>query len=143
MEDEQIKEKIIDIIKKYPIAALATVEGDEPRARYISIETDEDLNLVAFTFTQSRKVAQIKDNKNVYLLFGADPREEKNPCVNIEATAEICLDMDARRQFWQEAFGDYFSGPEDPNYAIIRISPRRIEYYGSYEKEPDIYCPEG
>ena len=139
MKNEVLKKKILDVIRKYPIASLATVKEGKPWARYISIDADDDLNLVVSSSAQSRKIDQIKQNNNVHIVFGADSQDMKKPFINVEATAEICVDIKTKRRFWQEAFIDFFTGPEDPNYAIIKISPSRIEYYGSYEQEPEVY----
>ena len=64
------------------------------------------------------------------------------PFINIEATAEVRIDEETRRRCWRDDFGAFFSGPDDPNYAVITIAPVRIEYYGSYAEPPEIYQPD-
>ncbi|MFH1038158.1 MAG: pyridoxamine 5'-phosphate oxidase family protein [PVC group bacterium] len=130
---------MVEVIRKYPTGALATVKDGKPWVRHIGVSTDDDLHLVAISYVQSRKVDQIKKNRNVHIAFGLDPQNEKNPFINVEANAEVRTNAITRQQFWQDAFRGFFSGPDDPNYAVIKITPARIEYYGSYEQAPEVY----
>jgi len=141
MGDKDVKEKIIELVREYPIGALATIDKNRPWVRYIGFDIDDDCRLFAASYTESRKVDQIKVNHNVHVVFGLDPREEEKPFINYAGTARILMDSATRERFWQEMYGDFFSGPDDPNYAIIEVSPQLIEYYGTYLREPEIYRP--
>ena len=72
MKREVLKQKIVRVIRDYPTVALATVGDGKPRVRYIGVYTDDDLNLTAISYLQSRKVEQIRANGNVHIACGLD-----------------------------------------------------------------------
>ena len=47
--------------------------------------------------------------------------------------------METKKKYWHEMLGDFFSGPEDPNYVVIKISPQTIEYMSADACQPEVY----
>ena len=137
MENNALRDKILDVIKGAHLATLATVNDGKPAARYMVIKQDDGLNLYAVTYANSRKVRQISQNNNVYVLIGGEPKNYQAPYVNIQATAGVLSDAATRKRCWNETLKSYFSGPDDPNYVVIRIAPQFIEYMA-----PNAHCPE-
>lgn len=139
MKKEELKNKVIEIMKQYPVASIATIKDGKPWVRYMATQTDEEMNLWTTSFAQARKIAQIKKDKNVHATLGADPKDWNKPYVNIIGTAEILTDSESKKKCWHEVLAQFFSGPEDPNYVVIKISPKTIEYMSPEAMEPEIY----
>jgi len=139
MEKEELRNKIIKVIEESKLGSLATIKDGKPWVRYMVIHPDEGLNLYTTTFTKSRKVEQIKKNDNIHITIGADPKNWETAYVNIQAKASVSTDLEMKKKCWCDMLKQFFSGPEDPNYAVIKISPEAIEYMSPGAHEPEIY----
>ena len=139
MEKSELKDKIIKLISKTQLASLATTENGKPWVRYMIMSGESDLTLYTTTFSSARKVQQIKENNNVNVIIGGDQENFKNPHINIQATAQIAADLETKKKFWDDHLKRFFSGPEDPNFSVIKISPQVIEYTSGDALKPEIY----
>jgi general stress protein 26 len=139
MSSPELKNKIFEVIKKYPVSSVATINEDKPWVRYMVVQPDENLNLWTTSFANSRKLEQIQKNNNVHVTLGADPQDWHKPYVNVVGKAEILTDKETKKKCWNEMLSEFFSGPEDPNYVVIKISPEKIEYMCADARQPEIY----
>ena len=133
-----LEQKILDIIHKPQMAALATVtEMNNPWVRYVVTVGGGDLSLRCATFLESRKVQQIENNPNVHVTCGVESFKKMQPYLQIQGKARVTTDKDERHSFWNEMLEPIFNGPDDPKYANIVVDAYRIEYCtpGSYEPE--------
>jgi len=133
-----LKQRILDILHKPQLAALATVtEKNNPWVRYVVTVGDGDLVIRCATFGTSRKVSQIEHNPNVHLTCGVTSLQEMQPYLQIQGQARVTKDNDERHNFWNDLLAPIFSGPDDPNYTVLIIQPYRIEYCtpGVYDAE--------
>jgi general stress protein 26 len=139
MENEILKNKIVDVLKRSVLAAVATIKDGKPWVRYMVVMQGSGLSLWTTTFTQSRKIQEIKKDKNLDLIIGGDEKNFKAPYLNVRATAEVFTDIKTKKQYWNDMLKSYYSGPEDPNLAIIIISPQVIEYMSGESMTPEVY----
>ena len=64
--------------------------------------------------------------------------------VNVIGVADVVEDADERKRIW-EAFPEeidlyqYFAGPDDSRFALIRVTPKRIECTHPDHPQPDVY----
>jgi len=133
-----LQQRILDIVHKPQLAALATVtEKNNPWVRYVVTVGDGDLVIRCATFVKSRKIEQIKNNSNVHLTCGVNSFQEMQPYLQIQGQARVSTDKNERHGFWNDMLDPIFDGPDDPQYCVIVIEPYRIEYCtpGSYEPE--------
>jgi general stress protein 26 len=135
---EELKNKITQLVKKYPLSVVATVSAGKPFARYMMLVCDEKLNFYSATALNSKKVAQVKDNKNVCAVIGADINDMNNPYAAIYGRAEISNNPELKKKIWCDHLKDYFKGPEDENYIVFKITPDYIEYMSPGKMEPEI-----
>jgi len=127
-----LKQRILEIIRKPHLACFATVTEDgKPWVRYVSAVGNEDLTVKFSTFVNSRKVLQIKDNPEVHLTCGCTSLESSDCYLQIQGTATFTTDYHERHSFWNEHLKGYFSGPDDPNYGILVVTPYRVELWGA------------
>ena len=136
-----LQKKIYNLMKEYPLAALATVTEDgKPWVRFIMIAPEKDLSINFATLLNSRKVAQINHNPEVHLACGAALVDSVAPYVQIAGTAKTSRDETIRKAMWTDALTKYFTGPDDANYCVGIIEPYRIEYF-SMPKPPEVWTP--
>ncbi|MFS0727062.1 pyridoxamine 5'-phosphate oxidase family protein [Paenibacillus sp. 1P07SE] len=129
MADKQALEKqIIDVLKDNPFCSFGTVEGNRPKVRYMALFHD-GLQLHLATSRKTHKVEELKDNPQVFLLVGYDGKWGRE-VLSIEGKGEVTKDDSLREKVWSKELERWFSGPDDPDYVILDITPERIELTG-------------
>ncbi len=124
-----LKERILAKINQPTLMVLATVTEDgKPWVRYVTPMADENLTLWMATFIRSRKVAQIRKNPEVHLTVGVTTMQTAESYLQIQGRAEILSDEKTKKTVWFDQLKATFSGPDDPNYVVCKITPYRIEY---------------
>ena len=140
-----LKDKILEVIEGVNISAFATVENSPhpiPRVRYMVTMGFPDLTIRTATHKSSTKNSQIKNNpKGCITIWGGETLEDiKKPYVLMNTDIEILDDEKSKKEFWNPMLGNFFSGPDDPEYVILNLKPYSIEYYseGKIEKMTSI-----
>lgn len=124
--------------KKAIWCALATVDGDAPRVRMIHPTWDGDVLWFA-TGPASPKAKQLRDNPKVDIQYQVAPPDFIH--VMVRGQAELVTDQATKQHAWDAIdydltqFGS--TGPDDPNFLPVRITPTRVELsemFGSVNK---------
>ncbi len=124
--------------KKAVWCAIATVDGEQPRVRIVHPTWDGETLWFA-TGPTSPKAEQLRQNPNVDIQYQVAPPDFVH--VMVRGTAELISDEATKKHAWDAIdydltqFGS--SGPEDPNFLPIRITPTRVELsemFGSTNK---------
>ena len=138
MEATNIKEEIWRRIKEEQIVFLATVEEKQPKVRPITLLYIDNKFWVT-TNINSSKAKQILENPKTELCLFLENKENpyNSGYVRAEGIAKITLDRDTKFKVGQKAgvFGTYFKNIDDPDYALMEILPKRIEYIRPTEKK--------
>ena len=125
--------------KKAVWCAIATVAGNEPRVRIVHPTWDGDVLWFA-TGPDSPKASQLRENPKVDIQYQVAPPDFVH--VMVRGVAELVSDPAAKQRAWDAIdydltqFGS--SGPDDPNFLPIRITPDRVELsemFGSANKK--------
>ena len=130
MDKKELKEKIMEVTSGVKLAGLATVKDGKPWVRYVMV-TNKDLMFYFTCALSSRKIEQIKKNNNVHLTLGFD-MAKPGPYVQVPGVAEIFTDEETKKSFWNDMLKVYFSGPEDPDYCVVKVKPDFIEFWSSH-----------
>ncbi|MGC1403395.1 MAG: pyridoxamine 5'-phosphate oxidase family protein [Thermodesulfobacteriota bacterium] len=139
---QELKQKIMAKLSGPTLCALGTLTEDgKPWVRYVTPFADENLTLWMATFINSRKVGQIKKNPEVHLTTGVATMETAESYLQIQGKAEIITDQATKKAVWNDHLKGIFTGPEDPNYAVCKITPYRIEYQGMGMAPSEIWEP--
>jgi general stress protein 26 len=121
--------------------ALATVTEDgKPWVRYVTPMADENMTLWCATFLQSRKVGQIGKNPEVHLTVGVKDLPTAESWLQVQGRGEVLTDEPTRHAAWMPELSGQFSGPDDPNFAVLKITPYRIEYQIMAPVPPAAFC---
>jgi general stress protein 26 len=135
-----LKKKIQDKMKTPQLSALATItEEGKPWVRYVTPLMDENMTIWMATFAASRKVGHIKKNPEVHLTVGVTSMETAKSYLQIQGRAEVLTDAATKQAAWGDHLKGIFSGPDDPNYNVIKITPHRIEYQGMGIVPPEVW----
>ena len=138
---KELKEKILSKFEGPTLCALATVTEDgKPWVRYVTPPgMDDDMTIWLATFTNSRKIRQITKNPEVHLTAGVASFETAESYLQIQAKAEILTDTKTKEAVWFDHLQGVFSGPDDPNYCVCKITPYRIEYHKMGPVPPEVW----
>ena len=137
-EREDFFKAVDEACKKAVWCAIATVAGDEPRVRIVHPTWDGETLWFA-TGPTSPKADQLRENPNVDIQYQVAPPEFVH--VMVRGKAELVSDQATKNHAWDAIdydltqFGS--TGPEDPNFLPIRITPTRVELsemFGSVNK---------
>ena len=135
-----LKEQIAAIIMPLQLSSVATIaEGGKPWVRYVMTVGKDDLSVRFATFAKSRKVAQIAANPEVHVTLGVSDPSVMTPYLQIQGRARFSTVVEERHAFWSEMLANYFSGPDDPNYGVVIVTPYRIELAKAGEPVPEVW----
>jgi general stress protein 26 len=137
----ELKKKILAKMRGVTLCALATVtENGKPWVRYVTPpRMDDDMIIWIATFANSRKVKQIEKNPEVHLTTGVTSLETAESYLQIQARAEILTDGKTKKAVWFDHLQGIFSGPDDPNYCVCKVTPYRIEYHTMGPVPPEVW----
>jgi general stress protein 26 len=139
---QTLKRKILAKLTAPTLCVLATVTEDgKPWARYVTPFADDNLIIWMATFANSRKIAQIRRNPEVHLTTGVTDARIAMPYLQIQGRAEILTDQETKKAAWSEYLTQIFSGPDDPNYVVCKITPYRIEWQPEGPGTPEVWEP--
>ncbi|MCK2019721.1 pyridoxamine 5'-phosphate oxidase family protein [Peribacillus frigoritolerans] len=135
MSQNQIKEKVLNIIRDHKIGVLSSVENNKPHSRYMTFFND-DLTLYTPTSGQTEKIDEIEKNPNVHILIGYDNEGLGDSYLEISGTSKINESQELKDKLWNESFEKWFEGPKDPNYLILQIKPESIRLMNNNGEPP-------
>ncbi|MGC2062564.1 MAG: pyridoxamine 5'-phosphate oxidase family protein [Thermodesulfovibrionales bacterium] len=137
-----LQQKIYDAGKDLQLLNFATItEEGRPWVRYVVGMADKDLVFRFCTHQGSKKIEEIRKNRNVHISLGAENLESAKHWLQVAGTAEVSTEKAERDSFWFDALKNYFSGPDDPNYCIVIVKPTRIEFGTMGNMEPEVWHP--
>ena len=116
---------------------LATVDANEgPRVRPVTLVAYDSAYWIE-TGATSAKVAQIRNNPKIELCL-VFAEGSNSGYVRLAGRAKITTDAATKERVSShtEFFADYWNGPDDPDFALLRIVPETVEYMRPGEMEP-------
>ena len=125
---EEVKEEVWGHFKDFQPVHLATIDGDSPRVRPVTL-IHFDKKMWVMTGSGDAKIRQIKENDNIEfcLLLGVGENSGYVRCVG---KAEIVNDVATRKLIADNTpfFKTFWQDTNDPRYALLRIHAKDIEY---------------
>ncbi|MFD2571882.1 pyridoxamine 5'-phosphate oxidase family protein [Spirosoma soli] len=125
MELDKLRDKIKDI----RIAMLTTLEedGDFHTRPMATHEMDPDGTMWFFTYDNSHKVDEVRQNERVSVAF-SDPGSELY--VTTKGIAEVVKDRMKINELWSDILKTWFpNGKEDPHIALLKVTIHAGEYW--------------
>lgn len=120
-------EKFYDLLNQFDTAMLASQDrqnGFHARPMQVA-QVDSDGTLWFLTGWDTPKIREIDFNHQVLLTF-----QDKNHYVSLTGQATLVRSHEKVADLWREAFKVWFpQGKDDPNLALIRVTPEYGEYW--------------
>lgn len=140
----QVISAAIDVMKTARYTTLITLGSDgRPQARIVDPATPEqDLTIWIATNPLTRKVAEIKHDARVTLLYFDAKLGEY---VTVIGTATLVSDSTSKVKHWKSDWAPFYkSGPRGSDYLLIRVKPSRLEVVSPSHKvvsDPKTWLP--
>ena len=132
---KDIRQEVWDLLKTTQCVYLATAEADQPRVRPVTL-LDIDEKFWIATSPRSAKARQILRNPNVEFCI---PLEEEcgNGYARIAGVAAVVTDSAVRAEIGGKIpfLKEHWTGTDDPNLCLIRITRVEVEYLKPGEME--------
>lgn len=92
-----------------------------PTASTISASKADGIRWITFcTGIGSNKAERIKKCNRASVCFSSIDHN-----ITLVGTIEILTDLETKKEMWYSGLGNHFSGPEDPNYCVLRFNTER------------------
>ncbi len=115
-----------DLVKKVRFPVLATVEGDQPRARPVSPVRTEGFTVYVANLKSYGKTQEIEINAKVELCYVDDDHNQ----VRITGTAEVVKDRKLLEEIWNSnrLLQHYLGSIDNPELIVYKIIPARVRF---------------
>jgi general stress protein 26 len=122
------KQKVYDILKSFSAAMFVTIgPSGRPESRPMQIaHVDDDAgDLWFFTGNGGTLTQEIETEDTVLLVFQSD-----SAYLSLRGKARAIHDKARSRSYWKEPYRVWFpGGPDDPQLALLGVSPIDAEYW--------------
>lgn len=131
-----MKEEVWGLFTDSQEVYFATVEGDQPRVRPVTLLNIGEKFWIA-TSPRSAKARQIRRNPNVEFCLPLSD-ERGGGYLRVAGLASVVTDPETRAAIGGKIpfLNRYWSGVDDPNFSLIRITRVEVEYLRPGDMEP-------
>lgn len=123
---QEVIKRAGEIIKKnsgegtYCSISLIDLDG-YPTTSTITASQSDGINWITFcTGFGGTRTNRIDNCNRASICFNADDYN-----ITLVGTMEIITDLEVRKEMWYNGLYNHFSGPEDPNYCVLRFITKR------------------
>lgn len=119
------------IIESDRFPFLASVDGEEPRVRPVTLSWEENFTTYFVSLRRFHKTVELAANPNVEFCF----MDVKHDQVRISGTAEIVTDRELLQRAWDRdpLLQKYLRTLDNPEFMLWRVRPRRVRYMKEWE----------
>jgi len=114
--------------KDFQHVFLATMDGDQPRVRPVTL-IKFDRKFWVTTDTWSEKIKQIQKNPKVEFSFVCK-KGNRDCCIRMIGLAKIITDKQVKIKLARHCdfFSKHWESVDDPNYTLLEIFPSEVTY---------------
>ena len=131
------KKSALKILKESYVGTMATIQENKPHTRYMTFFNDEFI-LYTVTSKQTEKVDELEANPHTHILIGYEGEGFGDDFLEIQGTVTISSDETMKEKVWNKMLKPWFSGPEDPNLVILKVTPDTIRLMNKKGEEPQV-----
>jgi uncharacterized pyridoxamine 5'-phosphate oxidase family protein len=127
-EKAKLKDEVFQYFIEQQHIFLATVEGNQPRVRPVTLICLRDGFYVA-TGSDDAKTSQIQSNPKVEFCLLVEEGESRGT-IRAECVASLVKDAEIRAHIFEKIpfMKEFFQTPKDPKYTLIKLEPKTFEY---------------
>lgn len=120
-------DRVWDVIEKARIGMLVTRFAAGMRARPLEARPDREANAIFFvTDVRGAKDDEVEAAPDVCLVF-IDHAEKAY--LSLTGRAEVLRDTAKAKDIWKSTDDVWWSGPDDPNVRVLRVTPMTAELW--------------
>jgi general stress protein 26 len=130
---EDVRELALATMRQAKFPILATVDGDQPRARPVSPVRTDGFTAYVASFRSSHKTGELEQNARVELCYMSDQHDQ----VRITGIAEVVTDRDVIQQIWDTnpLLRSYLGTIDNPEFLLYRIRPAQVRFMREWALE--------
>ena len=130
---DDVRELALETMREAKFPILASLDGDQPRARPVSpVRTDQFTTYVA-SFRHSHKTGELARNGRVELCYMDSDHDQ----VRITGVAEIVTDREVIQAIWDTnpLLRSYLVTVDNPEFILYRIVPSQVRFMREWALE--------
>jgi general stress protein 26 len=139
---EDVPELARGVIRAGKFPLLATVDGDQPRLRPMTLSWEENFTTYFVSLKRFHKTQELAANPKVEVCF----LDEHHSQVRISGIAELVTDPALRRKAWDRdpLIPRFLGSIDNPEFQLLRVRPTRVRYMKEWALEyHDVPLPAG
>ncbi|WP_017473524.1 pyridoxamine 5'-phosphate oxidase family protein [Amphibacillus jilinensis] len=140
MNEQELKQTIIKILDDHQIGTMATIANQRPHSRYMTFFHD-NFTLYTATSKDTHKVDDLRQNPYVHIIIGYSYEGIGDQYLEIEGQCELHDEPLIKDRLWNDKLKHWFSGPEDPNYLVLKITPSEFHLKNTNDHQNHRYKP--
>ena len=115
-----------EIVKSDRAPILATLDGDQPRARPVSLVKIDGFTVYVGNLRRYHKTAEIQANPKVEMCF----MDAHHNQVRLTGVAEVVTDRPTLEEIWNAnpLMRQFLGRMDNPEFILYRIRPERVRY---------------
>lgn len=129
------KDSALKILEESFVGTMATIQQNKPNSRYMTFFSDE-FTLYTATSKQTEKVDELEENPHTHVLIGYEGKGMGDDYLDIEGTVSLSDDQELKKKIWNDHMKPWFSGPDDPDLIILKITPDSVRLINKKGKPP-------
>jgi general stress protein 26 len=133
IEPGEVRELAAALVRGARFPSLATIDGDQPRARPVSPVRTEEFTVYVANLKSYHKTGEIEANHRVELVYVNEEHDQ----VRITGTAEVVTDRALIEDIFDQnnLLKHYLGSPDNPELLIYRITPNHVRYMQEWALE--------
>jgi len=128
MEQKMVEKAAEFFSAKRIDGVLALIDVDSyPTASAKSVLKNDGINWLFFATGSHHKKRIDKCNHASFCYFSQEHNQEYN--ITLIGKIEVMSDIETRKEMWREWFGEFWTGPEDENYCVLKFVTERYKIW--------------
>jgi len=114
----------------FGICTLSLIDEDGfPTSAVLTPSKCEGLNWLTFsTMLDDNRAKRAAKCKRASVCFAT-----AEYCINLVGEVEIITADDVKREMWYDGLGHHFTGPDDPNYCVLKFTTKRYKLFVDFQ----------
>lgn len=114
----------------FGICTLSLIDEDGfPTAAIMTASKSDGIKWLVFgTLLNGNRAKRVMKNNRASVCFGTEEY-----CVNLVGEIEIITEDAMRREIWYDGLSGHFTGPDDPNYCVLKFTTKRYKFFIDFE----------
>lgn len=110
----------------FGICTLSLIDAEGfPTASIITPSKSDGISWITFgTMVDQNRAKRVAECNRASICFGT-----AEYCVNLVGEIEIITAAEVKHEMWYDGLGYHFTGPEDPNYCVLKFTTKRYKFF--------------